>query len=125
MHHARCTIPRSADIPFHVGVVSEQFAVWGKGEVVRITHTTRNQFPFVCIFVGAHDDGGRRVHSVRMPPRIPDARQQNVFGNVLERRAWRKIGRYFSVVTNHHIEFVIGSQSNSVRAMFTCRAVFC
>ena len=80
------SVPGSADVPFHVGVITEQIAIGGEGNVVDISHPAGNQIPSLAVGVSSPHRSGRHGDAMRMATRVRNAWQQSVFGKVLKGR---------------------------------------
>ncbi len=55
MANTRWAVPWQPEIPFHVRVISEQFAIRVKGNVILVPKATSNEFKFFAFRIGFAD----------------------------------------------------------------------
>ena len=79
MIHTRRSIPWRTDVPFHICVVSEKFAVWIECNVVLIAKSAGDQLPVLTIGADLSNPATRSQDADCMTSGIPHAWQQLVF----------------------------------------------
>ena len=75
----RRSIPRGAEVPFHVGVVDEEFAIGVEGEVVGVAIAGTPHIPCLAGRVGAHHIATRGEFAGGVAIAIPHSRDHQVF----------------------------------------------
>ena len=123
MVHARRPIPRQADVPFHVGIVGEHFAVGIEGEVVRVAEAGRDNFDEAAVGVGAENRAAGRGHAGRVALRIFVARLNQVAF------VGRRIGTVgigldvaASEIAAEHVDQAVGAKLHAVRSVLADQA---
>ena len=115
--HAGGAVPGRVQIPFHVGVKSEQLALAIEGGIVFIAKTRGDDLPVLAIRVSLGNPAPRRENALHEATTI-DPRQQLVLlpdrwhpGNIILRQC--------RLIAHHHINrFALGPQHHGVRSMF-------
>ena len=79
MVHSRGAIPRRSKIPFHVGVVDEEFAVGVEGHVIGVAVARAPDLPGLPLGVGADDVAAGGEDADRMAAGVPHPRDEQVF----------------------------------------------
>ena len=79
MVYPRGAIPRRSKIPFHVGVVDEEFAVGVEGHVVGIAVARAPDLPGLPRRIGADDIAARGEDADRMAAGVPHPRDEQIF----------------------------------------------
>ena len=103
MIHAGRTVPRCADVPFHVGVIGKEFAIQIKRHVVRIAEAHGDQLKAFAVLVRAGDPtaGGHAAFGVTAS--IPHARNDVVFRPDPRHGAVFQLGRYLGGVAGDDV----------------------
>ena len=122
--HARGTIPRSAPIPFHIGIEHEDLAIAIESEVVGIAETGAEEVPGFAIEIGANDVAAGSENAGGVAVAIPLAREQVIFLIIAMRRIGGDAFRQAGVVAGHDVEFAIGAEARDVRAVFAVAGKF-
>ena len=85
VQHAGWMIPRKADIPFHIRVEREHFALGIERDTKRITKAAGNQFPRPSITVCFDQVTARDFHVAAEKVFVPGRRQKPVLGVMRKR----------------------------------------
>ena len=119
MINPRWAVPRRIEIPFHVGVISEQFAFAIEGCVVLISETSGNNLPSFSLGI---DLGNMSKRGLGTFHEMLQRGQKLIFSPHFRNTGMGIISRNFSLVTNDDVEmFAIRGRYNGVRTMLAGR----
>ena len=116
MDEARRAVPGRTDVPLHVAVVGEEFAVRIERQVVVVAEAAREDARRAGGRVDAQHGAARRHDSHRVAARVPHAFADEVLG---PRRACASIhaGWHRGVVAEGDVDGAVGARHHAVRAV--------
>ena len=119
---ARRSIPRRVHIPFHVGVVAEQFALRVVSRIVLVAEADAEKLDVLAVRIDVDHEAARPHDATHEVVAIGHPRQQVIFAP----NRWhfrRVVLRHLRLIaTNEREPFAIGVRQNRVRAVFATRA---
>src|SRR5690606_30905346 len=120
---SRGPIPRRADVPFHIGVVSEEFAVRVERQIVGIAEPARELLDATAVDVGADNRRSRRGNAYRMSAGVFVSRLVEIaFVNDLVRTLRIRGSVDAGEVADHQVEQAIRTKLDPVRSVLAGRA---
>ncbi len=111
------TIPRSAHVPLHVGVVGEDVAVRGDGAIIRIAEAGGHADPVLAVLVHARDPAADGLDAGGVAVGIFELLEEVVFVVTLRRRAGLLVVGQLGVVASDHEDRAVAVEDELVRAV--------
>ena len=115
---ARWAVPWSAHVPFHVGIVGEDIAVWRDGTIVGITEGRRHADPVLAVLVHAGNPAADGLDAGCVAVGVFELLQQVIFVVTLNGCAGLFIIGQLSMVTADHEDRAIAVEDQLVGAVF-------
>jgi hypothetical protein len=116
--HARGAIPRAADVPLHVGVIGEEFALVVEGDVEFIAEAGAEELHVFAIGFHAANEAAGGEAAAGMAVRIPQAGQDVVFVPNLGRTAGAEFLRQLGVIAAIEVDaFAVRAHDHAVQAV--------
>ena len=118
MIHACRTIPRSANVVFHIRIEREEFTIQIERRIKFIAETVADHFLGFPIWTDLHDEAARSHSPVVVTTTIRHARKDMIFFPSFCHSVGGYRGRHVRVITSHHVNrLFIRAQHQTMRSV--------
>ena len=120
---ARGNVPRRTLVPFHVGVVGEEFAVLVEGDVELVAETESEELDGFALRVHAADVAAGGVFAFGVAASVPHAREEMIFIPA-DGAGFVQVGGKIGVIAVGEVDgLAVGREREGVRAVLTAKAL--